>query len=838
MSDKFRKVFPLRVTFAGGEQPTSDKISALGTQTRNGLGLIEEAIGDIWGQSGDSLFGVADPANNKKLHIVNLGRVVGPASRLADDLDPINETIEFLDSGVWTKNTESLTMPADTVTGTQATALAVDGAGEFLYDSATGKVHSYTQLASGDTFTYSVPFGQLSNTAGVYKNLLPPVQQDGNFGGCKVIQHPSLASHFYLVLPPRLSATLDPMINSYSFGANNEATTSGEAKKYFWNETTALPLADSEHYRYALPDVLDYASIADGTRLPDGFLRLWNDNAGGIGVGRVMDGVVFYKPATGSGYEDYGFVLEIASTTYQTDIAALILADADPIAHSSGEYSTGLRVLTCGSSISEVIDNLRRELRAHRHDWPAQNSQSIGSRISHKQLVDLDPDSTNDPFIGDIRLLKSSWDSDNHLQYMHRAGSKEIYPGTGTSGVARDIYNGAMLGDLVMGSTTSGTSAPFHNNLDADSYKIKFGSATDADAPSLGGENGTLKMQGTVHADSLANLAEMAVSNMVAHAMPAGIYTGGSGIFFKVVAAPVSTNKYVWVARKNLGENAGGFETETMHSLNDGVTWANGASATGAIRDIAGNGAGDVLAVGLTTAGGQNWHINCNYNTGVGATSWGCTTIGGVTNGLIYTAAYGGGLWAMAGGYHNYPAVLYTAPDHSGAWSARSVTGCGGTYIERLCYGGGTWVAAQEGGGVWSYCDDITGGVFTAATQDACKSSLVGVVHGNGKFVAAYTNGGTGDSAFQVSKDAGRTWATNTVRIVDGGDLLGLTFSGTGLFIAWGYDGVIWTSPDGEVWTRRPLIGVATDLTWGSHDGSKFICGGGTEFTYHSLRYN
>jgi len=56
MADKFRRTFPLAITFSDGELPTNQKLTSLANQARNGLGVIESAIGDLWNHSTDPAY--------------------------------------------------------------------------------------------------------------------------------------------------------------------------------------------------------------------------------------------------------------------------------------------------------------------------------------------------------------------------------------------------------------------------------------------------------------------------------------------------------------------------------------------------------------------------------------------------------------------------------------------------------------------------------------------------------------------------------------------------------------------------------------------------------------
>lgn len=502
MADKLRKTFPVKITLADGEQPTGAKLTAIATQARNGLGIAEFAIGDIWNQSGDSHFASTDDSDKRKrLHIASLGRALGNMDKVLADFDPISTNIRFYDKftgylngnvgSLHQKPNGALTWSGNTVE--TSNPLNVDAAGEAYYDSDTGKVFSYDVLVSGDEPYYEVAYGDFSADDRFTPNLLPPATQTSSvgFGGCKVVAKDvdgsgdpiSGNTRYYIVLPPRVTDVdhNNPNIDDFSPGtSNNQATsTSATPKLYYWSKSTAIDTdSDSEHYRYALPSVLDYSNFSPGDRLPDGFLKLWDDNGGGTGVGRVVDNVTFYKPATtdadhGSTYNQ-GFVVEVDAPDYVTELDALHSKDTE---YTASDYNTGIRVITTGASVAEVLAAVWQRLLDHKHGWPG-NETAISSRIRHKDLVDLDPDSGNDPFSLnsiDVRLLKSNWQHDDHLQYLSRAGSQDW-----SSTDARDIYNNAFLGDFVIGSISVGT-APFFNNLDANSFSLYFGEhSTDA----------------------------------------------------------------------------------------------------------------------------------------------------------------------------------------------------------------------------------------------------------------------------------------------------------------------------------------------------------------------
>ena len=76
MTDKFRSTNPIDISYQNAEQPSSAKMSAQATQSKQGGNLLERAIGDIWGQSGDALL------LDYPLQIANIARMIGSSKFL------------------------------------------------------------------------------------------------------------------------------------------------------------------------------------------------------------------------------------------------------------------------------------------------------------------------------------------------------------------------------------------------------------------------------------------------------------------------------------------------------------------------------------------------------------------------------------------------------------------------------------------------------------------------------------------------------------------------------------------------------------------------------------
>ena len=73
-------VFPITVEFVRGEQPSNEKFTGWAAQTDAGLEQVAKAVGDIWSEqfATNSLF----VASHRPQHIMNLARLIGPASAL------------------------------------------------------------------------------------------------------------------------------------------------------------------------------------------------------------------------------------------------------------------------------------------------------------------------------------------------------------------------------------------------------------------------------------------------------------------------------------------------------------------------------------------------------------------------------------------------------------------------------------------------------------------------------------------------------------------------------------------------------------------------------------
>jgi len=477
MADKFRRVIPLKITMADGEQPTAQKITAIGEQVRVGMSIVERALGDLWNQSGDSVL------LNTPLQIPNLARIIGQNKELNPALFPPAE--EFLYTEYLGSKFEGLTEghllfpPKDSgwyyvassagVFSSDAqqktTESDVQSAGDWWVDTTTGRFRVFTPLTTSDILAYYVePDADWQRTNEVLPGIIPDPRQ-ADFEYLRVSE--PVAGTYYIHLPPRRPLSLTSREAPYRYpptGGSEQTANEGtgtSAPWKFWHDSGAASAA--EHYRYQFPrEIQDqWGSYSSGDQLPLGFLWLYDTD-----TETVIEDALFYYPATGGGTAD-PWVLEVRSDTF--DFSALVSAD-----ETETSYDSKLVLMTAGAPISRIIANLVVANELHKHD----GSSVLDAPISHEDLMDMDPptaayteESHDSQYPSYLPPWGGSmWAKDNHMSLLSRAGSHASTP--------RDQYDNAMLGDLVLANADETVSGfDFINSaLPDNSFKLAFGS--------------------------------------------------------------------------------------------------------------------------------------------------------------------------------------------------------------------------------------------------------------------------------------------------------------------------------------------------------------------------
>ncbi len=480
MSDKFRRVFPIKIEFVDGELPKAKKLNSLGSQTRNGLTLIEKAVGDIFNQSGDANLSPPGDLFENALFINSLGRALGGQNLISPRIPNLPDIEKYEDVIVtvgaspgqegWLRY-KPVPAGASLVAGDftivdagsslntgggsyQTSPEDVDSTGDW-HITANGKLTAFTAFTSV-TLIYK-PVIQPDIDATAVFNVIPDPNTTGApgtaFFGLKVAFANDLDNTlgYWIYLPPRRPLSRE-LINSPDETNNQDST-----DVYFFQDPT-VSATDTVHARYRYTPLIEgiiTAAVGAGFSKPisDNYLYLYNRD-----TGTILDGIIFEADSAvgGSTWIVRASGAKLDQLVNDGDITIATKAD-----ETSSAYANELFIAQPGTSNAQIQAALLQQYKDHTHD------NIDGSQpISHNDLQNLFEISS--PAWG-----PSSLPSDDHPQYLHRDG----YDGTTAGLGARDVYRGGMRGSLLLLSTSS--TSDFFNTL-ADSRRIHFGDDTNA----------------------------------------------------------------------------------------------------------------------------------------------------------------------------------------------------------------------------------------------------------------------------------------------------------------------------------------------------------------------
>lgn len=471
MADKFRKTSPLRITFGAAEQPSYSKLTILAEQSRNGATLLEKAIGDPWGQSGDSTL------YSYPIQLTNLARSIGEAKYMNPALFYSGETFRFYErigtkyigqnEGYLKYNTSgSVTQ----VVGTSFTTLVVEErlvntAGEFWYDPSTGRFKTYTAIESSDVIYYDVdPTDNWYFEQDVLPAVIPDPRQPA-FTGCRLEKN---GGDYVLHLPPRIAITSAywrglERPTSYPTDAElsiNYGTVSTSPYSMFQDPTVnALSTA---HYRYPLPNEL--SGLAPGESIPEGFMYLWDQTNS-----TIVEDITFVIRAN-------AWEFDIITTTQNAFLDAR--ADAPGDETESSYNNPALSLIISSASLTKAHSTLLASFLNHEHNGKG----TLERPLSHNSLEGMNPPTSaysGHPSSYPSYLptwVSSNWANDPHTALLNRAGAQ-------LGSTTRDRYNNAMLGHFVLSNADDSAA---HNFIDHEcpdgSFKIYFGEASSSAA--------------------------------------------------------------------------------------------------------------------------------------------------------------------------------------------------------------------------------------------------------------------------------------------------------------------------------------------------------------------
>jgi hypothetical protein len=482
--DKLRSTYPLEIKFFQGEQPTAAKLSAISSQTKAGLNIIEKAIGDIWGTG----------LSEKGLHHTNLGRVLGDAKYTNPALFNVGARkffyIENLANKYINKTTGYLTFrPSDKPAGTLGDALSevkFCSTTNFTQGSTThatlvaaekdvspnepeffigldGKFRTGKPIEAGDLVGYWVdPTEWIQGAEEFHASIIPDPRSapDHQFLN---IQGDSTTGYFFEVpkrrplygneavpfselnnLPERrpmvCSHAIENAVNLNDEANINQAPFFTQVPRFWDTSATADPF-----HRYNWPG----RTTTEGA-LTSGSIELWDNDANGV-------------------VEGLGFAVNVDST--QIDITDT----KGRLEYAKGE-SHEFYLITHGSSISRTLWSLTTALANHDHTGIRYNE----SNLDHSMFLGLSAAQSKDSTHADrFEWQKSAWIDDDHIQYFHRDG---------VTSTKRDLNKNAILGDIIIAQALAAipSDGNYLGDLSAaDSYRIFFGD-NSATNPNIG----------------------------------------------------------------------------------------------------------------------------------------------------------------------------------------------------------------------------------------------------------------------------------------------------------------------------------------------------------------
>ena len=506
MADKLRTTYPLRIQFFEGEQPTALKLSAISSQAKSGLNIIEKAIGDLWGNGGD-LIGAQIPTLGRtfgenrfvnpalyslqetfyyieKLNVVHAGNTTGYLTFKPVD-NPGSAGTYNIVFGDGSTNGAALSYTSKTTEG------AVSAATDYWIDSinggSTGRFRFGDAFASGTVvyIGYWVdPEDWNLGKEDIVPGVIPDPRTKSTFPLWLTTPGTGTAPYDYTIQMPlrgplEVSGTNKDYFDTLpeirpkrvEFGASNLDLNSLQGlaahgafgsglEPRLWSSVD--PSTDDQFYRYKVPLLEKSPYVGANTRIPDGTLYLC------------------YYDSTSKNYQVVeGLEYWTGSNTYDVNIKDTANLLQAAIAANSGDDPQRWALITCSPSLTKRIWALDNAFSNHTHD--GSNGEFP---VSHSALIGNNPGENKD----DIPWEKSILTSDDHIQYLHRDGN-----------VQRDSNKGAMLGDLILSENAESSGDYLGNLVSNDSNRLYFGDHDATNNPSIyGAASKTIKIDGSL----------------------------------------------------------------------------------------------------------------------------------------------------------------------------------------------------------------------------------------------------------------------------------------------------------------------------------------------------
>jgi len=446
-ADKLRDLTPVDVTYAPGERPTDEKLEGAEVQTKSGLTYLENAIGDAFGES----------LSSDLMWVSNLSRDIGDRSALNPVLKPSISLTSYIQSLTAGENEHEVDLipvgvgaamissSADvSVTPGQfkntVAELEIPGDWTILSGLSEGGVTKNSRRlithtpSGGGTVTFAeMTSGRGSAYEGARNNTIPSKGQAELGGPFLVVLLSDAINNIYTIQLPTEDTVKDSLYNNTTASLSNTESSVGTSQQL------RLPSWMFD------PTGLDMGSDAGGggpKTFPLNSIRIYD-----YITKKVVDGLLEVKASSTAGNREW----EIACT-FRSDI----ILDT-----GAGQYV----LVTSGTSLSEMVGALAREVFFHKHAGDdmirgVKHSDTYGLRTG-----DLVTSARTD-YYG-----PSNIHNNDHSMYLHRNGYTVADVGGGGN---------VMRGHIVVGNTDTG-SEPNHENFNLldDSYAITFAQLTD-----------------------------------------------------------------------------------------------------------------------------------------------------------------------------------------------------------------------------------------------------------------------------------------------------------------------------------------------------------------------
>ena len=469
MSDRLKTFTSNLIRFAAGERPSADKFNAAHEYLGRNIKDVFKAIGDLYGVgyphliNGEThLTGKWNPfqtGNNqgRALDIVNLARLIGPASnlnpkQLEDDYTQIEEIIE---AGV---AEYSLKLPPEKSLGLSFTIKnRNDETYEFVeFDENFTNERQYKEYKNRSIILF--PNKTTEELTITYRTNTEEYHGGANY----------LYSSFNVIPDPnqstKLNITLDPNDSTVYIIDWSETSVEAQQSGLFDLETTSTAGEYNQGKVAKLPTWMwsgDQPLFEQGTIIPEGFLYVKNLTTNEC-----------YLSAT------YTYLNESS-----IKITGVTLCETD-------EY----QVVTVGTDITTSIDDLRNKWFNHKHDG------SFGEpRVSIREL--------SERFIaGDFG--PSSIEGNELPMYLHRKGYQED--------TNKKNADNSMIGDLALSKSNYDHLDPTQEPLYAITSGTFVNSTRESHKILLGSESCVIQeKEGALRLENNKELAAGLISNFI-----------------------------------------------------------------------------------------------------------------------------------------------------------------------------------------------------------------------------------------------------------------------------------------------------------------------------------